>query len=318
MTVLVTGAAGFVGYHCCQALLARGERVVGIDNLNRYYNPALKLLRLEPLCQHRSFKFKRIDLLRSTSLAEAWRATKPKKVLHLAAQAGVRHSLDEPMAYIRANVVAFQNVIELVRETSPENFVYASSSSVYGGCPTLPFTESLDVTSPVSLYAATKLENELVAKAYGSLFGLPSTGLRFFTVYGPMGRPDMAMWKFARAILQDQRIEVYGGGQMTRDFTYIDDIVDGVLRALDRPQIGAIYNLGSGELSSLPQMIEYLEKALGIRARKTYLPHQLGDAQATLADISRASKDLGYLPTMPLSLGVGRFVEWFLKVGHRY
>lgn len=313
----MTGCAGFIGYHVCQALLARGEKVAGIDNLNRYYNVSLKHHRLSALLRDRAFEFRQLDLASGPGLDDTWRSISPTHVVHLAAQAGVRHSLTNPGAYIRANVVAFQNVLELVRETEPDGFVYASSSSVYGASTEFPLSEDLPC-APINLYAATKLSNEQVAKAYGSLFGLPSTGLRFFTVYGPMGRPDMAMWKFAKAMLAGEPIDLYNGGQMTRDFTYIDDIVDGILRALDRPEVGAVYNLGNSSPVGLGEVVGHLESALGVTAERRHLPHQLGDVQATLADCSRARRRLGYEPKIDVAVGIRRFAEWYQDVGHRY
>lgn len=311
MRVLVTGAAGFIGFHAARALLQRGDEVHGFDNINAYYDPAVKHARLDALRQSEGFAFTRGDLCDRDALTAVFDRFEPDHVLHLAAQAGVRYSIENPMAYVQSNLVGFQHVIELVRERKPRNFVYASSSSVYGGNKELPFHEEQDVRNPVSLYAATKLSNELVARSYGNLYELPSTGLRFFTVYGPFGRPDMAMFLFASGMLAGKPIPVFNEGRMIRDFTYVDDIVAGTIAALDRPQLGAVYNLGKGSPENLMDMIRILESCLGVEAKLDLLPMQLGDVRETVSDVSRARADLGYDPKTPISEGIPRFVEWF-------
>ena len=311
MKVLMTGAAGFIGYHTVKALLSEGHEVFGVDSLNSYYSPILKQLRLADLLSSPRFRFQQMDICDSSSLESAWSACKPSHVIHLAAQAGVRYSLEAPLEYIHSNILGFQVVIELVRKFKPANFVYASSSSVYGGHPSLPFRESHDVSNPVSLYAATKVSNELVARTYGHLFGLPNTGLRFFTVYGPLGRPDMAYFKFSECIAKGKAIPVFRDGTLTRDYTYVDDIVKGLLAAVGHPRVNAVYNLGRGQPLDVLSMIRILEKHLGCEARIDFQPFQLGDVEATLADISLAKSDLGYEPKVSLDEGLGIFVEWY-------
>lgn len=313
MRVLVTGAAGFIGYHSSRKLLDAGHEVFGFDNLNDYYSPAFKQARLDILRRYDRFLFARGDIGDEAALTKAWKSFQPDTVLHLAAQAGVRYSIENPKAYVHANLIGFQNVIELVRETHPNNFVYASSSSVYGGNERLPFRETDDVSKPISLYASTKIANELVARTYGHLFKVPTTGLRFFTVYGPYGRPDMALFKFAKAIRAGEPIDVYNNGRMVRDFTYVDDIVAGVMACLAKPQIGQVYNLGRGHQVDLLRMIEILEQRLGKKAIRRMLPMQAGDVEATLSDVSKARADLGYDPKVTIEEGVSRFVDWFLS-----
>jgi UDP-glucuronate 4-epimerase len=311
MRILLTGAAGFIGFHTCQKLLANGAEVAGYDSLNDYYDPQIKELRIKRLKEFPSFTFQRGFLEDDQSLGTFWQKFNPTHVIHLAAQAGVRYSLENPMAYVNSNLVGFQRVMELVRQHKPENFVYASSSSVYGGNKTLPFSESQDVSNPMSLYAATKLANELVAKSYANMYGLPSTGLRFFTVYGPFGRPDMAMFKFAEAMVKGDAIPVYNHGKMVRDFTFITDIVDGILRALATPELAQVYNLGRGKPEMLSDMIGYLEEALDVRAKIQSLPMQPGDVEETSADIAKAQSRLGYNPQVSLKEGIHKFVEWY-------
>lgn len=311
MRVLLTGSAGFIGFHTAKALLARGDRVFGYDNINGYYDPAFKRARLEVLAREPGFTFTKGDLADERTLKEAFAQSQPDCVVNLAAQAGVRYSLENPMAYIQSNVVGFQNLIDLVRAHRPANFVYASSSSVYGGNKVLPFSETQEVSNPISLYAATKLSNELVAKTYGNLFEIPSTGLRFFTVYGPMGRPDMAMFKFADLMVKGRRIPVFNHGKMIRDFTYIDDIVAGIAACVDRPEINQIYNLGKGSPDNLLDMIRLLEENLGMKAETEMMPMQAGDVEATLADISRAKARLGYQPKTDLAHGIAEFAKWY-------
>ncbi len=317
MTVLVTGAAGFVGYHVAAALLARGERVIGIDNLNDYYEVSLKEARLARLTPHADFAFEKIDISdREAILALGARHGGIDRIVHLAAQAGVRHSLIDPYTYIQSNVMGQVVMLEMARRLpSLRHFVYASSSSVYGANTQMPFSVADRVDSPNSLYAATKRADELIAHTYAHLYRLPSTGLRFFTVYGPWGRPDMSPILFARAILAGEPIRVFNDGEMWRDFTYIDDIVDGVLRALDRPASGtpphAVYNLGNHRSEKLLDFIDAIESAIGAKAQMTFEPMQPGDVPKTYADIDATRRDLGYAPTTPISVGIPKFIAWY-------
>lgn len=311
MRIFLSGAAGFIGFHLACRLLAEGHAVLGYDSVNDYYDPILKWKRISILNGFSNFEFCKGLLEDRVALTHAFQSFSPSHVVHLAAQAGVRHSVENPHAYISSNIVGFQNLIELVRERRPENFIYASSSSVYGGSEKLPFSEDQDVRNPVSLYAATKLSNELVATAYGNLYDLVSTGLRFFTVYGPFGRPDMAMFIFAEKMLRGEPIPVFNGGDMRRDFTFIDDIVDGIMRALAVPQIGKIYNLGRSKSEQLLDMIEILARSLDVEPRIQFLPHQLGDVKSTFADTSKAFNELGYNPKVTLQFGVQRFASWY-------
>ena len=328
-TVLVTGAAGFIGMHACERLLARGETVVGIDNLNAYYEVSLKRARLQRLAAYPNFRFVALDVADRTGMAELFEQLRPRVVLHLAAQAGVRYSIDNPHAYADSNLVGFVNVLEGCRAQRVQHLVYASSSSVYGGNAKMPLAESDPIDHPISLYAATKRANELMAHTYSHLFDLPTTGLRFFTVYGPWGRPDMALFKFTRAMLAGETIDVYGHGQMVRDFTYVDDIVEGVLRVLDRPATPdaaynpllpdpatgsapyRVFNIGNHAPTVLMDYIAAIEAALGITAQKRYLPVQPGDMQATFADAQRLADWVDFAPATPVAEGVARFVRWF-------
>jgi len=318
MTVLVTGVAGFIGFHVAQRLLERGEQVVGLDNLNDYYRVSLKHDRLRQLQGRDGFSFHQLDLADPDGLSSALSGFAFEHIVHLAAQAGVRYSLEHPFAYVNANLVGHMSVLELARrQPALEHLVYASSSSVYGGNTKLPFAESDRVDQPVSLYAATKKADELMSQSYAHLYRIPQTGLRFFTVYGPWGRPDMALWIFTEAILNGQPIKVFNHGDMQRDFTYIDDIVGGVLAALDRPpgDDGAaphrIYNIGNHRSEPLLRLIELLEQALGMQAEKQFEPMQPGDVKATYADLTAIERDLGFRPTTPIDDGVPRFVEWY-------
>jgi UDP-glucuronate 4-epimerase len=321
MAVLVTGAAGFIGYHVSAALLARGERVVGFDSVNHYYDPALKEARLAGLAQHAAFRMVRADLATPGAFVEAL-AGEPgiERVIHLAAQAGVRHSLDHPEQYVAANLVGHFNVIEACRRRGVRHLVYASSSSVYGGNARMPSSVEDKVDRPVSFYAATKAANELMSHSYAQLWGLAQTGLRFFTVYGPWGRPDMSAYLFASAIAAGRPIALFNHGDMKRDFTYVDDIVAGVLAALDRPPAddgrgGAaphrIYNLGNRRSEELRRFVALLEQALGRRAVIELKPMQAGDVKESCADIESATRDLGYRPTTPIEVGIPKFVAWF-------
>jgi UDP-glucuronate 4-epimerase len=308
--MLVTGAAGFIGFHTSRALLDRDEDVVGIDNLNEYYDPALKESRLDILKSHERFHFERLDICDREGLHALFVKHPITRICHLAAQAGVRYSLTDPYAYQRSNNEGFLNVIELARHHKVDNFVYASSSSVYGGNTALPFSEADRVDSPISLYAATKRSNELVAHCYSHLFGLPCSGLRFFTVYGPWGRPDMALFLFTKALLDGRPIDVYNKGNMRRNFTYIDDVVAGVLLVLDKPVPYEIYNIGNSRAENLMDFIGVLERVVGRTARKNYLPLQPGDVPETIADIEKA-RALGFKPSTNIDTGIAEFVQWY-------
>lgn len=322
MTVLVTGAAGFIGYHVSRALVARGEAVLGIDDLNPYYDPRLKRGRLADLGG--SIRFVECDFADDAALGAAVAGVEIDRIVHLGAQAGVRYSLQNPRAYVRANLAGHLNLLELARERGVRHLVYASSSSVYGGNKAMPFRVEDRVDHPVSLYAATKKADELMSETYAHLFRIPQTGLRFFTVYGPWGRPDMALWLFTSAILEGRPIAVFNHGRMQRDFTYIDDIVAGVLAALDRPPADdgaakaggsvsphALYNIGNNRPEELGRLIDLIEAACGRPAQRDFQPMQPGDVPATYADITAIARDLGYAPTTPIEVGVPRFVEWY-------
>jgi UDP-glucuronate 4-epimerase len=308
---LVTGAAGFIGFHVARALLRRGDRVVGLDNVNDYYDVRLKEARLAKLEPWEGFSFYRADVADPAGLARAFDAGPFDGVCHLAAQAGVRYSLENPLVYGHANLMGFLHVLEACRHRGTGNLVYASSSSVYGANEKVPFAEEDRVDHPVSLYAATKVANELMARTYHHLYALPVTGLRFFTVYGPWGRPDMALYSFTRRILAGQPIDVYNRGQMERDFTYVDDITAGVLAALDRPLGDEVLNLGNHRPVRLDHFIGVLERALGKQARRNLLPMQPGDVPRTCADVDRSRRLLGWEPTTPIEEGIPRFVEWY-------
>lgn len=345
MKILVTGAAGFIGYHTVLRLLARGDEVVGIDNINDYYDVRLKFGRLkqcginpeeaarwgeETTSQtHPKYRFLRLDITDRQAVADLFKREKFNRVIHLAAQAGVRYSLVNPHAYIDSNIGGTLNILEGCRHNSAKHLVYASSSSVYGLNETMPFSTADSVDHPVSLYAATKKSNELMAHSYSKLYNLPATGLRFFTVYGPWGRPDMALFLFTKAILEGKPIDVFNNGQMSRDFTYVDDIVEGVIRVLDTPAepdpnwSGAkpnpatspaphrVYNIGNSSPVPLMDFIEAIEAAIGKTAQKNYLPLQKGDVPATWADTADLEKDFGYKPATPVKEGIRRFVEWY-------
>ena len=331
--ILITGVAGFIGAAVAEVLLQRGEAVVGIDNLNSYYDPALKQARLQRLEQSPGgvdrFRFLCLELEDGAGMAELFSAQRPRRVVHLAAQAGVRYSLENPAAYIQSNLVGFGHILEGCRHHGVEHLVYASSSSVYGGNRTMPFSEQQPVNHPVSLYAATKKANELMAHTYSHLYGLPATGLRFFTVYGPWGRPDMAPMLFARAILAGEPIRVFNHGRMQRDFTYIDDIVQGVIRCLDKPATPdpqfdprqpnpataavshRLFNIGNAQPTELLHFISVLEQALGSEAIKQFQPMQPGDVQSTAADTAALEAWVGFRPSTPIEQGVERFARWY-------
>ncbi len=321
MTYLVTGAAGFIGFHTSKRLLDRGEQVVGLDNLNDYYPVSLKRERLAELSQHAGFSFHQVELADLAALKTALAGKKIRKVIHLAAQAGVRYSIENPHAYVQSNLVGHVNMLEFCRHNDAfEAMSYASSSSVYGGNTKLPFAETDPVDAPVSLYAATKKADELMSHVYAHLYKMPMTGLRFFTVYGPWGRPDMAMWLFTKAILEGRPIQVFNYGKMQRDFTYIDDIVTGIVAVTDNPPpvvegstCYRIYNIGNNKPEDLMHMIGVLEKTLGRTAEKVMLPLQPGDVPATYADIEAISRDHGFAPTTPIEIGIPAFVDWYRR-----
>jgi UDP-glucuronate 4-epimerase len=326
---LVTGAAGFIGMHTSLQLLARGERVVGIDNLNDYYDVELKRARLEELMRHGNFSFHELDIAAGNSTAALFASARPSRVIHLAAQAGVRYSLINPAAYIDSNLQGFNNILEGCRSIDVEHLVYASSSSVYGGNVALPFSEHHNVDHPISLYAATKKANELMAHTYSHLFDLPTTGLRFFTVYGPWGRPDMALFLFTRAILAGQPIDIFNHGNMVRDFTFIDDVVEALIRVAGKPATPdpafdpghpdpatstapyRIFNIGNSQPIRLMEYVSALEAALGITAEKRFLPMQPGDVPTTAASTDELDAWIGFKPSTPVKQGVARFVEWY-------
>jgi len=310
MRVLLTGAAGFIGMHCAQRLLERGDEVIGVDNLSPYYSVKLKKDRLARL-KHRRFRFHKLDIAKAAPLQALFRKTRPDAVLHLAAQAGVRYSLENPQSYVHTNLVGFANVLEACRHHRPGHLAFASSSSVYGSNPDLPWSESHNVDHPMSLYAATKKANELMAHTYSHLYGLNTTGLRFFTVYGPWGRPDMSAMLFANAIMRGKPIQVFNRGDMKRDFTYIDDIAEGTIRVLDRPTKYAVYNIGNHQPVALLDYIATLERALGRKAKLALKPMQPGDVKSTYADTSALRAAVGFAPSTPLETGLARFAEWF-------
>ena len=324
MAILVTGAAGFIGFHLSERLLARGEQVIGVDNVNDYYSVQLKRRRLAELSRHDGFDLVEVDFADNHALLRALDGRDFDRIVHLGAQAGVRYSIENPHAYVHSNLVGHLNMLELARHRQSSHMVYASSSSVYGGNKTLPFRVEDRVDHPLSLYAATKKADELIGETYAHLYRLPQTGLRFFTVYGPWGRPDMAMWLFAKAIFAGEPINVFGEGDMRRDFTYVDDIVSGVVACLDNPppDDGAekaggsrsphrLYNIGNNRSEELGRMIELLEAACGRKAERRLLPMQPADVRDTYADISAIERDLGYAPRTTIDEGVPRFVEWY-------
>lgn len=329
MKILVTGAAGFIGMHTSLRLLERGDEVVGLDNLNDYYDVSLKEARLRRLREFPKFTFLKADVADREQMPRIFSEQTPERVIHLAAQAGVRYSLENPLAYIDSNLVGFTNILEGCRRNSVRHLTYASSSSVYGGNSRLPFSEHDNVDHPVSLYAVSKKANELMAHAYSHLYKLPVTGLRFFTVYGPWGRPDMALFLFAKAILEDRPVDVFNSGNMVRDFTYIDDIVEGVIRVSDKiatpaagfdsqkpdPSISnapyRVFNIGNSQPTPLMDYISALEKALGRTAKKNFLPMQMGDVPATAADTSELEAWTGFRPNTTVATGVERFVKWY-------
>jgi UDP-glucuronate 4-epimerase len=335
MKILVTGAAGFIGFFVSQGLLARGDEVVGLDNLNDYYDPRLKAARLAILQQHKNFRFVKLDLVDRGGIETLFAAEKFSRVIHLAAQAGVRHSIENPHIYVDSNVTGFLHIIEGCRRNGVEHLVYASTSSVYGANTHMPFAVEQNVDHPLSLYAATKKANELMAHCYSSLYGLATTGLRFFTVYGPWGRPDMALFLFTANILAGKPIDVFNYGKHKRDFTYVGDIAAGVIAAVDhiaKPDADwnseapnpstsrapyRLYNIGNQQPVELLRYIEVLEQCLGREAQKNLLPLQPGDVPDTLADVEALTRDVGYRPSTPVEVGVKRFVEWYREYYHQ-
>ena len=329
MKILVTGAAGFIGMHCAERLLARGDTVIGIDNMNDYYDVSLKQARLDRLLPKAEFTFIEGDIADRAVMEKLFATEQPDHIIHLAAQAGVRYSLENPHAYIDANLQGFMNVLEGCRHHKVAHLVYASSSSVYGGNASMPFSEHDNVDHPVSLYAATKKANELMAHTYSHLYDIPTTGLRFFTVYGPWGRPDMALFSFTQSILAGRPIDVYNKGDMVRDFTYIDDIVEGVIRVLDKPATAndgydaqhpdpataaapyRLFNIGNGNPTPLMDYIEALETALGMTAEKNMMPMQPGDVMATSADMAELHQWVGFAPNTDVTDGVKKFIDWY-------
>ena len=316
--ILVTGAAGFIGYHLAKRLLAAGYAVAGIDNLNDYYDPALKRARLDELASFEQFSFTEGDLADESAVEEVFSRVQPEIVVNLAAQAGVRYSIDHPRAYIESNILGFFNVLEAVRRYPVNHLLYASSSSVYGDREQTPFSVSDRVDEPISLYAATKKSNELFAYTYSHLYGIPATVLRFFTVYGPFGRPDMAYFKFTKAILAGETIDVFNNGELLRDFTYVDDVtacVEAMLFSPPKPNANgdrhAVYNIGNNKPEKLMDFIQTLESALGVAANKRFLPMQPGDVTQTYADITETTRDFGFTPTTPISVGLKKFVDWY-------
>ncbi len=337
MQILVTGAAGFIGYHLSEKLLARGNRVMGLDNLNDYYDVSLKEARLERLRRQQHFTFVKADLRDRDALNELFEATRFDAVINLAAQAGVRYSLENPHAYIDSNIIGFTNILECCRHHHIGHLVYASSSSVYGMNGSMPFSVHDNVDHPISLYAATKKANELMAHTYSHLYNIPTTGLRFFTVYGPWGRPDMALFLFTDAILKGEPIKVFNNGEMQRDFTYIDDIVEGIIRVTDKPATPnpdwdsrhpdpgtssapyRLYNIGNNNPVSLMEFIGAIEQAIGKKAEKQLLPMQPGDVAATYADIDALIEAVDYHPKTPIQEGIDNFIEWYMNhMGERH
>jgi len=313
MKIIVTGAAGFIGFHLSKSLLNDDYEVLGIDNINNYYDPNLKLARLEQLKPYKNFTFNKVDISDRESIAKSFQSFKPQKVVNLAAQAGVRYSIENPYAYMDSNLVGFLNIIELCRHNGVEGLIYASSSSVYGGNTKIPFSVEDRVNNPISLYAATKRANELIAHSYSHLYGLHTTGLRFFTVYGPMGRPDMAMFIFTKKIIQNKAIKVFNNGHMKRDFTFIDDIIDGTRAAVEKNYKCKVFNLGNNKSEKLMDMIGLIEKKLNKKALINFEPMQPGDVKESYAEIDYSSEKLDYLPKTSIESGIPKFVNWYKK-----
>lgn len=323
MKVLVTGCAGFIGFHVAKRLVESGRRVVGLDNLNEFYDEGLKQARLKVLQSHAGFQFVQCDIADLDLVRQLFSREGGVPIIHLAAQAGVRYSLENPHLYVQSNLVGFANLLEEAHKNKVPHFLFASSSSVYGANTKIPFSEKDNVDHPVSFYAATKKSNELMAHTYAHLYGLPVTGLRFFTVYGPWGRPDMALFKFCKAILEGKPVELYNHGRMSRDFTYVDDVVESVVRVIDKPPLSTleevsgglppyrIYNIGNNQPVEVMQLIRVLEKKIGKKADIRFSPMQPGDVPVTYADIEQISRDFDYRPNTPIEEGVSRFVDWY-------
>ena len=316
--ILVTGGAGFIGYHLCKSLLDDDYEVLGFDNLNDYYDVNLKHARLDQLKLYKNFKFEKVDIADRESITQSFQSFKPNKVVNLAAQAGVRYSLVNPYAYMEANMIGFINIIELCRHNDVNGLIYASSSSVYGGNEKIPFSVEDRVDKPLALYGVTKRANELIAHSYSHLYDLHTTGLRYFTVYGPWGRPDMAMFIFTRKILTGYPIPVFNNGKMKRDFTYIDDIISGTRAAIDKNYPCEIFNLGNNKSENLMDMIGMLEKKLGKKAKIDFQPMQPGDVKESFADIKKSEEKLGFKPTTNVDVGIGKFVEWYKWYNNQY
>lgn len=311
MKILVTGAAGFIGYHLCKSLLEDDYEILGIDNINDYYDPNLKLARLHQLKPYKNFKFEKVDIADQKSIKQSFQSFKPKKVVNLAAQAGVRYSIENPYAYMESNLVGFLNIIELCRNNNVEGFIYASSSSVYGGNTKIPFSVEDRVDNPISLYAASKKSNELIANSYSHLYGLNTTGLRFFTVYGPWGRPDMAMLIFTRKILAGEPIPVFNNGNMKRDFTFIDDIILGTRAAIDKNYKCEVFNLGNHKSERLMDVVSLIEENIGKKTDVDFLPMQPGDVPESFADINKSIDMLNYKPTTNVDVGIKKLIKWY-------
>ena len=309
--ILITGAAGFIGYHLCKSLLEDGYEVLGIDNLNDYYDTNLKQARLEQLKQFKSFLFNKVDIADRESLTTSFQSFNPQKIVNLAAQPGVRYSMENPYNYMDSNLVGFLNIIELCRNNKVKNFIYASSSSIYGANKKMPYSVDDRVNQPVSLYGATKRANELIAYSYSHLYDLCTTGLRYFTVYGPWYRPDMAMFIFTQKIIDGKPISVFNNGDMKRDFTYIDDIIRGTRSAIEKNYKCEIFNLGNSKSESLMELIDIIEKNLGKKAQIEYLPMQPGDVKESLADIKKSTEKLGYNPITTINKGIPKFIKWY-------
>jgi len=308
---LITGAAGFIGYHLSKKLLSNGCMVLGLDNINDYYNIKLKISRLEHLKEYKNFRFDKVDISDRDTTEKIFQSYNPEKVINLAAQAGVRYSLENPQAYIDANVTGFLNILECCKNNDVENLVYASSSSVYGSNSKIPFSENDRIDKPISIYAATKAANELMAHTYSHLYGLNTTGLRFFTVYGPWGRPDMALFIFVDKIKNGQPIQVFNNGKMKRDFTYIDDIIDGIILAVNENKFCEIFNLGNNKSEKLLDMISIIEEQLGEKAKIEFKGMQPGDVKKTYANINHSKNLLGYNPSITIKEGIPRFIDWY-------
>ncbi len=311
MKILITGSAGFIGYHLSKSFLEDGQEVLGVDNINSYYDKNLKIDRLENLKSYKNFQFKKVDISEKDSIKKVFEFFKPNKVVNLAAQAGVRYSIENPYAYMNSNLIGFLNIIELCRHNNVDGLVYASSSSVYGGNKEIPFSTDHRVDDPISLYAASKKSNELIANSYSHLYDLKTTGLRYFTVYGPWGRPDMAMYIFTKKILEEVPIPVFNNGNMKRDFTYIDDIISGTKAAINKNYKCEIFNLGNNKSENLMDVISLIEQNLDKKAKINFLPMQAGDVPESFADINKSNKMLDFKPKTNVDIGIRNFIKWY-------